>query len=85
LVTTEGRKTLSALFRAITGDPCPKAGVDTFRLVPWQANDLRIPLREKLVQGALARREAAHQKPDIFLILDDNLPTRIKARNGYKR
>ena len=45
LVTTGGRKTLSALYRAITGDPCPKAGADTFRVAPWRADDLRIPLR----------------------------------------
>ena len=32
LVTTEGQKTLSALYRAITGDPCPKSASDTFRV-----------------------------------------------------
>lgn len=56
LVATEGRKTLSALYRAITGNPCPKSAADTFRLAPWQADDLRIPLREKLVQDVLALR-----------------------------
>jgi hypothetical protein len=40
MVTTEERKTLSALYRAITGDPCPKAGADTFRVAPYAPNDL---------------------------------------------
>jgi hypothetical protein len=71
MVTIDGRKTLSSLYRAITGDPCPKTAADTFRLAPWQADDLRIPLREQLVQDALVRREVAHQKPVIFLSLDD--------------
>ncbi len=31
LITTEGSKTLSALYRSIVGDPCPKAAADTFR------------------------------------------------------
>jgi hypothetical protein len=79
LVTTEGRKTLSALYRAITGNPCPKAGADTFRVAPWRADDLRIPLREELIQDALARREAAHQKPVIFLSLDDSLTDKDKG------
>jgi hypothetical protein len=82
LVTIDGRKTLSSLYRAISGDPCPKAGADTFRVAPWQADDLRIPLREKLVQDALIQREAAHQKPIIFLSLDDGLTDKDK---GSKR
>jgi hypothetical protein len=82
LITVEGRKTLSALYRTITGNPCPKSAADTFRLAPWQADDLRIPMREKLVQDALVRREATHHKPVIFLSLDDSLTDKDK---GSKR
>jgi hypothetical protein len=79
LVTTEGKKTLSVLYRAITGDPCPKAGADTFRVAPWQADDLRVPLQKKLVKNALVRREVAHHKPVIFLSLDDGLTDKDKG------
>lgn len=42
LITTQGSKTLSALYRHIVGDPCPKSAADTFR--PWQADDIHFPL-----------------------------------------
>jgi hypothetical protein len=41
LITTEGSKTLSALYRHIVNDPCPKAAADTFREAPWSADDLQ--------------------------------------------
>ena len=52
LITTEGSKTLSALYRHIVDDPCPKAAADTFREAPWPADDLRIPWRQFLVHQA---------------------------------
>ena len=36
LITTEGSKTLSALYRSIVADPCPKSAADTFREAPGQ-------------------------------------------------
>ena len=45
-------KTLSALYRHIVGDPCPKSAADTFREAPWQADDIRTPLRRQLIQTA---------------------------------
>lgn len=36
-------------------------------------------MREKLVQEALVWREAAHQKPVIFLSLDDSLTDKDKG------
>lgn len=44
LTTIDGRITLSSLYRAISGDPCPKAGADTVRVALWQVDDLCIPL-----------------------------------------
>ena len=58
LVTTEGNKTLSAMYRHIVGDPCSKSAADTFREAPWRADDLRISLREFLVQTAFTSAEA---------------------------
>ena len=40
LITTEGSKTLSALYRSIVGDPCPKSAADTFREAPWTADNI---------------------------------------------
>ena len=52
LITTQGSKTLSALYRHIVGDPCPKLAADTFREAPWQADNIRTPLRRHLIQTA---------------------------------
>lgn len=72
MVTIDGNKTLSGLYRAITDDPCPKTAAGSFRVAPWRADDLRLPLRENLVQEALARRQAVHHRPVVFLSLDDS-------------
>lgn len=80
LITTQGSKTLSALYRHIVGDPCPKAAADTFREAPWQADELRVPLREDLVKSAF---ELAHGQPKrVLLSLDDSLTAKD---NGSKR
>jgi hypothetical protein len=52
LITTEGTKTLSGLYRNIVANPCPKSAVDTFREAPWSADAIRISLRGFLVQSA---------------------------------
>lgn len=79
LVTIDGSKTLSGLYRAITDNPCPKTAADNFRVAPWQADNLRVSLRENLVQEALARRQMAHQRPVVFLSLDDSLTGKDKG------
>ena len=40
LITTQGRKTLSTLYRVILGDPDPQNAADTFRSAPWTADDI---------------------------------------------
>ena len=35
LITVEGDKNLSNLYRHFVDDPCPKSKADTFREVPW--------------------------------------------------
>jgi hypothetical protein len=82
LITTEGSKTLSALYRHIVDDPCPKAAADTFREAPWTADDLRIPLREHLVQQAFAIADAEGAPRLVFLSLDDSLTDKD---NGSRR
>jgi hypothetical protein len=82
LITTEGTKTLSGLYRHIVGDPCPKAAADTFREARWTADDLRIPLREQLMQRAFDIAEAEGSPRAAFLSLDDSLTDKD---NGSRR
>jgi hypothetical protein len=66
LITIEGDKNLSNLYRHFVGDPCPKSAADTFREAPWTAEDIRIPLRKHLVKTAFRLAEAQ----GVFLIID---------------
>jgi hypothetical protein len=63
-------------------DPCPKAAADTFREAPWTADDLRIPLRQFLVQQAFDMAEAEGAPHVAFLSLDDSLTDKD---NGSRR
>lgn len=82
LITTQGSKTLSALYRHIVGDPCPKSAADTFREAPWQAEDVRTALRTFLVRTAFAIGEAEAKPKRVFLSLDDSL---TEKDNGSRR
>jgi hypothetical protein len=72
LIATEGGKTLSALYRHIVGDPCPKAAADTFREAPWEADDIRITLRCFLVRSAFQEFliEQHGQGKTVVLVVD---------------
>ncbi len=72
LITIEGDKNLSNLYRHIVGDPCPKSAADTFREAPWSTNDLRIPLRKHLVKMAFQLAEAQGAPLQVFLSIDDS-------------
>ena len=78
LITTEGDKNLSALYRSIVGDPCPKAAADTFREAPWTADDIRVPLRVYLL--GLIFKVAAEMglEKQVFLSLDDSTTDKNK-------
>jgi len=74
LVTVDGDKNLSNLYRHIVGNPCPKSAADTFRESPWTDHDIRIPLRKHLVKTAFQLAEASDNPPQqVFLSLDDSL------------
>jgi hypothetical protein len=78
LITTEGSKTLSALYRSIVGDPCPKAAADTFREAPWTADDLRVPLRAHLVALVFKMAAAMGLDKHVFLSVDDSTTDKDK-------
>ncbi len=78
LITTEGSKTLSALYRSIVGDPCPKSAADTFREAPWTADDIRVPLRAHLVELIFKLAEEMGLDKQVFLSLDDSTTDKDK-------
>lgn len=73
LITIEGDKNLSNIYRHFVGAPCPKSAADTFREAPWTADDIRIPLRKQLVKTAFQLAEARGTPRQVFLSLDDSL------------
>jgi hypothetical protein len=72
LITSEGDKNLSALYRNIVGDPCPKSAADTFREAPWTADDIRVPMRVHLVGLLFKMAEEMGLEKRVFLSLDDS-------------
>jgi hypothetical protein len=82
LITTQGNKTLSALYRHIVGDPCPKSTADTFREASWQVDDIRTPLRQHLTQAAFENTETQGLLKEVFLSLDDSLTAKDNERPG---
>lgn len=83
LITVDGDKNLTNLYRHMVGDPCPKAAADTFRESPWVADDIRIPLRRHLVKTAFQLAEASGDAPQpVFLSLDDSLTE--KDRHSHR-
>jgi hypothetical protein len=75
----QGRKTLSALYRHMVGNPCPKSAADTFREAPWQADDIRVPLREYLVKMAFELEDATNAPKRISVSIDDSLTVKDKG------
>jgi len=72
LITVDGDKNLSNIYRHFVDDPCPKSAADTFREAPWTANDLRFPLEKRLVETAFQLAEAQGAPKRVFLSLDDS-------------
>jgi hypothetical protein len=72
LITIDGDKNLSNLYRHFVHEPCPKSAADTFREAPWRAADIRVPLRQHLVTTALELAEAHGAPKVIFLSIDDS-------------
>ena len=67
LITIDGDKNLSNLYRHFVGDPCPKSAADTFREAPWKADDVRSPLRKQSVTTAFRLAEERDEPQCVFL------------------
>jgi hypothetical protein len=84
LITTEGDKNLSALYRSIVGVPCPKSAVDTFREARWTAEDICVPLRAHLVELIFKMADEMGLEKQVFLILDDSTTDKDKHSEGLQ-
>jgi hypothetical protein len=69
LITTQGSKTLSALYRYIVGDPCPKSAADTFREAPWQADVIRLHRQDHAVRLLKQACTMVLQRGDVSPVL----------------
>lgn len=78
LIVGEGRKTLSALSRLFVREPDPKNLADTFRESPWQAEDIRQPLKRFLVKTAFELAQATRLEHIVYLSIDDSLAVKHK-------
>ncbi len=83
LITAHGSKILSALYRPIVDELCPKSAADTFRASPWQANESCVPLREELVKSAFELAQVQGQPKRAFLSLDDSLTAQDNGSNAH--
>ena len=84
LITTEGDKNPSALYRSIVGEPCPKSAVDTFREAPRTADVIRVPLRAHLVELIFKMAEEMGLQKHVFLSLDDSTTDKDKHSEGLQ-
>jgi hypothetical protein len=72
LITVDGDKNLSNLYRQFVGDLSPKTAADTFRGAPWTAGDLRTPLRKHLVKSAFQLAKVQDTTKRVFLSIGDS-------------
>lgn len=72
LITIDGDKNLSNIYRHFVGDPCPKSAADTFRESPWVSDDIHIPLRKHLIKTAFEIAQNRGAAKQVFLSIDDS-------------
>jgi hypothetical protein len=76
LVVAPRRKTLAQLAALELDGVDPSNLADFFRISPWKADDLRLPLARFILRYLLARRRAGLP---IFFSIDDSLATKDKG------
>lgn len=78
LIAGEGDKNLSAISRMFIEAPDAKTLADTFRESPWQADAVRVRLRNFLVKTALGLAQEFRTEHLIYLSIDDSLSIKHK-------
>ena len=79
LITSEGKhKTIASLYEIVVDAPDASNGCDTLRTAPWDAEDIRKPKREFVVEDMLRYAEATGETI-IYASIDDSLGEKDKA------
>lgn len=73
LLVTDAPKTLAEIHRQFVTCTDPSNIADTFRIAPWQAEDIRKPVGRLMMQTALAWLESQGQAPRLLIHIDDSL------------
>ena len=79
LLTHNGRKTLSALYRLLAKAPGPKAAADFFRESPWEAEAISKPRKHFMLQKMLELAHRLELDRVIYMSIDDSLGKKGKA------
>jgi Transposase DDE domain len=79
LIVSEARhKTIAGLYRLVLNAPAPSNGADSLRISPWQADDLRTPLRTFVIEDLVAYAQEINTGP-LYGSLDDSLGAKDKG------
>lgn len=78
LLVCEDSKTLAALQRQFVSAPDASNMADFLRISPWQASDVRIPLRQNQMQWLIAEAERRQAPKVIRISLDDSIGQKHK-------
>jgi len=79
LIVSEARhKTIAGLYRLVLNAPDPSNGADSLRISPWQADDLRTPLRTFVIEDIVAYAQEINTWT-LYVSLDDSLGAKDKG------
>jgi Transposase DDE domain len=79
LIVSEARhKTIAGLYRLVLNAPDPSNGADSLRISPWQADDLRTPLRTFVIEDLVAYAQEINTWT-LYVSLDDSLGAKDKG------
>jgi Transposase DDE domain len=79
LIVSEARhKTIAGLYRLVLNAPDPSNGADSLRISPWQADDLRTPLRTFVIEDIVAYAQEINTWT-LYVSLDDSLGEKDKG------
>jgi hypothetical protein len=70
-VSEARHKTIAGLSRLVLNAPDPSNGADSLRISPWQADDLRSPLRTFVIKDIVAYAQEINTWP-LYVSLDDS-------------
>ena len=78
IIVTEGRKTLSGMYRECVDAPDESAVADFFRQSPWSAEEIQRPMMEFVIVYLLSVAKEKGHEPIISAIIDDSTSRKDK-------